>query len=63
MAERRYHYARPVVGTGPELLDHFGALAARGVERVYCWFADFAPPDTLAAFGESVIGNQGRGQG
>ena len=63
MAERRYHYARPVVGTGPELLEHFVALADRGVERVYCWFADFAPPDTLAAFGESVIGNQGRGRG
>jgi alkanesulfonate monooxygenase SsuD/methylene tetrahydromethanopterin reductase-like flavin-dependent oxidoreductase (luciferase family) len=55
LAERRYRYAHPVVGTGAELVEHFGALAARGVERVYCWFADFAPPDTLAAFGDSVI--------
>ena len=27
-----------------------------GVERVYAWFCDFAPPDTLAAFGAEVIG-------
>ena len=25
---------------------------ARGVERFYVWFADFAPPETLARFGE-----------
>jgi len=45
----------PVIGTGPELVDHFGTLAERGVERVYAWFCDFAPPSTLAAFGEEVI--------
>jgi hypothetical protein len=27
----------------------------RGVERVYTWFCDFAPPETLAAFGAEVI--------
>jgi len=26
------------------------------VERVYAWFCDFAPPETLAGFGEEVIG-------
>ena len=30
-----------------------------GVERVYAWFCDFAAPDTLAAFGEGVIGQSG----
>ncbi len=47
----------PVVGTGPELVEYFGSLAERGVERVYVWFCDFAPPETLAAFGEQVIGS------
>lgn len=55
LAERRFGPMRPVVGTAPELVDHFGALAGRGVERVYTWFADFAPPDTLAEFGDDVI--------
>ena len=54
-AQRRFGYAKPVIGTGAELVDHFGRLGDRGVERVYMWFADFASPDTLAAFGESVI--------
>ena len=52
---RRRFGAGPVVGTGPELVDHFGALAERGVERAYVWFCDFARPDTLAAFGQEVI--------
>ena len=45
-----------VVGTPDELVAHFGALRARGIERVYTWFADFAPPETLARFGEVVAG-------
>jgi hypothetical protein len=45
-----------VTGTAAELVDHFGRLAGRRVERVYAWFAGFAPPDTLAAFGAEVIG-------
>ena len=32
-----------------------GYLRWRGVERVYFWFCDFAPAETLAAFGEEVI--------
>ena len=43
-----------VVGTTHELVEHFGALRARGVERFYVWFADFAPPETLARFGEVI---------
>jgi hypothetical protein len=26
---------------------------------VYAWFCDFAPPETLAAFGDAVIGQFG----
>jgi alkanesulfonate monooxygenase SsuD/methylene tetrahydromethanopterin reductase-like flavin-dependent oxidoreductase (luciferase family) len=55
-AARRFSaIAPPVTGTAAELIDHFGRLADQGVERVYAWFADFAPPDTLAAFGAEVI--------
>ncbi len=53
-ALRRFGYSRPVIGTGPELVDHFAGLAERGVERVYVWFCDFAPPETLAGFGAEV---------
>jgi alkanesulfonate monooxygenase SsuD/methylene tetrahydromethanopterin reductase-like flavin-dependent oxidoreductase (luciferase family) len=48
-----------VVGSAPELVDYFGTLAARGIERVYAWFCDFGPPETLLAFGEQVIGQLG----
>ena len=34
---------------------HFAGLAAQRVERFYVWFADFAVPDSLHEFGESVI--------
>ena len=44
------------VGTSSELIEHFEALRARGVERFYTWFTDFAPPETIAAFGNEVIG-------
>ncbi|MBA2283758.1 MAG: LLM class flavin-dependent oxidoreductase [Acidimicrobiia bacterium] len=43
-----------VIGDAAELRAHFDALADRGVERTYAWFADFAPPATLAAFSEVV---------
>jgi alkanesulfonate monooxygenase SsuD/methylene tetrahydromethanopterin reductase-like flavin-dependent oxidoreductase (luciferase family) len=44
-----------VSGTAPELVDHFGSLAERGVERVYAWLSDFAEPATLAAFGRDIL--------
>ncbi|MDG2003306.1 MAG: hypothetical protein P8J20_08245, partial [Novosphingobium sp.] len=53
---RRFSYARPAIGTGPELIEHFQKRAEQGVERVYAWFCDFAQPETLAGFGEEVIG-------
>ncbi len=55
VAERRFGFSRPVIGSGAELVDHYGRLSEQGIERVYTWFCDFAPPETLAAFGEEVI--------
>lgn len=57
-AERRFGWmsrSTHLVGDGPELVDAFGELRGRGVERVYTWFTDFAPPDVLEAFGAEVI--------
>ncbi len=59
LAERRFGWMGNrgrVVGSGAELVDHFGELRQRGVERFYIWFTDFAPPETLEAFGSDVIG-------
>ncbi|WP_406814720.1 LLM class flavin-dependent oxidoreductase [Mycobacterium sp. M23085] len=44
-----------VCGDAEELIGHFSGLAAQRVERFYVWFADFAAPDSLHEFGESVI--------
>src|SRR6195952_880327 len=44
-----------VCGNAAELVEHFAALSAQGVGRFYVWFADFAPPATLAEFAETVI--------
>lgn len=61
LTRRRFGHSSPVIGTAAELVDHFGGLADRGVERVYAWFADFAATDTLMAFGEGVISELGVG--
>ena len=59
-AKRRFGWAAAgpafAVGTGPELVEHFSALGEEGVERIYAWFTDFAPVDTIAGFGADVIG-------
>lgn len=52
---RRFGTVGVIIGEAQELIDHFGDLADKGVERTYAWFTDFATPDTLAAFGEDVI--------
>ena len=44
-----------VVGDAAQLVDQFGALRERGVERFYIWFADFARIETLESFGDGVI--------
>jgi alkanesulfonate monooxygenase SsuD/methylene tetrahydromethanopterin reductase-like flavin-dependent oxidoreductase (luciferase family) len=58
-AERRFPGHGVIVGTAPELVDHIGNMANRGVERLYTWFTDFASTDTLAAFGREVIAELG----
>lgn len=49
-----------VVGTAPELIEHFGHLSSLGVERSYAWFADFAPTSSLEAFAEVIVQSGGR---
>lgn len=44
-----------VCGDADELREYFAGLVAQRVERCYVWFADFAPPDSLHEFGETVI--------
>jgi alkanesulfonate monooxygenase SsuD/methylene tetrahydromethanopterin reductase-like flavin-dependent oxidoreductase (luciferase family) len=48
-----------LVGDPSELRARFQALEAGGVERIYTWFTDFAPPSTLDAFGREVIAGWG----
>ncbi|HEX4176555.1 MAG TPA: LLM class flavin-dependent oxidoreductase, partial [Acidimicrobiales bacterium] len=52
---RRRFWGNHVLGTAPELVDYFGTLAEKGVERVYAWFTDFAPSETVREFGQQVI--------
>jgi alkanesulfonate monooxygenase SsuD/methylene tetrahydromethanopterin reductase-like flavin-dependent oxidoreductase (luciferase family) len=44
-----------VCGDADELSGHFNDLSGQGVERFYVWFADFAAPESLHEFGETVI--------
>lgn len=44
-----------ICGDAAELSGHFSKLSGQGVERFYVWFADFAAPESLHEFGESVI--------
>jgi alkanesulfonate monooxygenase SsuD/methylene tetrahydromethanopterin reductase-like flavin-dependent oxidoreductase (luciferase family) len=54
-AEKRFRSSSRVVGGRAEMLDHFHAMHEQGVERFYVWFTDFAPTETLEAFGAEVI--------
>jgi alkanesulfonate monooxygenase SsuD/methylene tetrahydromethanopterin reductase-like flavin-dependent oxidoreductase (luciferase family) len=54
-AMKRFGHSKPIIGTGPELVEHYARLQEQGIERVYTWFCDFAPPETLAGFGAEVI--------
>ena len=60
MVKKRFSHSRPVIGDANELVDHYRRLQEQGIERVYTWFCDFAPPETLAEFGETVIAHGGR---
>jgi len=55
VATARFGTTGVAVGTAAELVDVFGGMRDRGVERVYAWFCDFARPETLATFGAEVI--------
>lgn len=57
VSNRRFGHLGPglVCGDAGELVDYFAGLAAQRVERFYVWFADFAAPESLTEFGESVI--------
>jgi alkanesulfonate monooxygenase SsuD/methylene tetrahydromethanopterin reductase-like flavin-dependent oxidoreductase (luciferase family) len=61
IVERRWGGTRPrtnvAIGTPAELSERFRGLAARGVERCFVWFTDFAPPATLHAFSEVMRGS------
>ena len=57
-AQRRFGFMPATgraIGNAEELMATFDSYAARGVERIYTWFTDFAQPETLAAFGEQLI--------
>lgn len=55
LALKRFGTMGVMVGDSEQLIDFFGQLGDKGVERTYAWFTDFAMPDTLTAFGETVI--------
>ncbi|OBI48961.1 NADP oxidoreductase [Mycobacterium kyorinense] len=57
VSTRRFGYLGSglICGDAGELVGHFTGLTALGVERFYVWFADFAAPESLHEFGESVI--------
>jgi alkanesulfonate monooxygenase SsuD/methylene tetrahydromethanopterin reductase-like flavin-dependent oxidoreductase (luciferase family) len=59
IALKRFGRSHPVIGSGPELVEHYAGLQKQGIERVYTWFCDFAAPDSLAGFGEEVIAQLG----
>lgn len=56
-AKRRFGHLGPglVCGDANELTEHFAGLEEQGAQRIYVWFADFAPVETIAEFGETVI--------
>jgi alkanesulfonate monooxygenase SsuD/methylene tetrahydromethanopterin reductase-like flavin-dependent oxidoreductase (luciferase family) len=56
LAARRFG-AMPsrLIGGTEEIVTQLRELEARGIERVYLWFTDFADEETLARFGEEVL--------
>jgi len=64
VAERRFGGtgmgSKLVIGTAPELVEHFESFHAMGVDRFYVWFADFAPLETLYGFSDVMANVQSR---
>jgi len=54
-AMRRFSDTGHAVGNAAELVEHYAARQAAGIERTYVWTSDFANPETLQEFGETVI--------
>jgi alkanesulfonate monooxygenase SsuD/methylene tetrahydromethanopterin reductase-like flavin-dependent oxidoreductase (luciferase family) len=55
-AARRFgHMPGRVAGDTDVMLAHLRDLDARGIERVYLWFSDFADERTLERFGADVL--------
>ncbi|MDE0700584.1 MAG: LLM class flavin-dependent oxidoreductase [Acidimicrobiaceae bacterium] len=54
-ALRRFSDTGHVIGDADELIEHFAERAASGIERIYVWMSDFAVPDTVSEFGETVL--------
>jgi alkanesulfonate monooxygenase SsuD/methylene tetrahydromethanopterin reductase-like flavin-dependent oxidoreductase (luciferase family) len=54
-AMRRFGDTGHAVGNAAELVDHFASRRDAGIERIYVWTSDFADPDNLTEFGETVI--------
>ncbi|MCX2931623.1 LLM class flavin-dependent oxidoreductase [Mycobacterium sp. CVI_P3] len=56
-SRRRWGHLGPglVCGRADELIDYFARLHHQGAQRFYVWFSDFAVPESIAEFGESVI--------
>ncbi|MDQ6696758.1 MAG: LLM class flavin-dependent oxidoreductase [Actinomycetota bacterium] len=55
-ARRRFGMMGPMlIGDDATLRAGLADLQARGVERIYLWFTDFAEPSTLRAFGDRVL--------
>lgn len=56
VAERRFgRWGGLITGTPGQVTASLAGLCARGVERFYLQFSDFAVPETLARFGAEVI--------
>lgn len=54
-AMTRFTTTGHAIGNAEELIDHFSRRAESGIERTYAWMTDFAAPDTLREFGETVV--------
>ncbi|MCV7176903.1 LLM class flavin-dependent oxidoreductase [Mycolicibacterium sphagni] len=56
-SRRRWGHLGPglVCGRADELIGYFSRLHDQGAQRFYVWFADFAAPESISEFGESVI--------
>jgi hypothetical protein len=55
-ADRRFrHFPSRVVGDSATMVAHLHDLEARGIQRIYLWFSDFADEANLARFGTEVL--------